>query len=284
MFRRETDIHYQFIELLAYWQGTINSTDLVNYFKISRQQAHKYLKHYQGLLPANLTYHQSKKVFIPTSLFKAFSITDDAAPYLNWLSQTANEISFKSENGSVHTRLTNTALTLPTRQVSPLIMRGLVCAMKEQRRLEVDYVSLTNPNQEGRIIQPYVFVKTGLRWHLRAYDEKNQAFRDFVLSRFRAKPELLDKATHFACSDKAWNTIVELNFIADQRLSQEQQQVIEHDYQMHNGRLVIQTRAALVQYLLQEMQVNTKFHDEYPEAQQLVLANKKDIKQWLFNG
>ncbi len=31
------------------------------------------------------------------------------------------------------------------------------------------------------------------------------------------------------------------------------------------------------------MQVNIKFHDAQPEAQQLVLANKKEIQQWLFD-
>ena len=48
MSKSETDIHFQFIELLVYWQGTVNTTDLINYFKISRQQAQKkYLSQYQ---------------------------------------------------------------------------------------------------------------------------------------------------------------------------------------------------------------------------------------------
>ena len=33
-----------------------------------------------------------------------------------------------------------------------------------------------------------------------------------------------------------------------------------------------------------EMQVNTKYLDGKPEAQQLVLVNRDDIKQWLFNS
>jgi hypothetical protein len=32
------------------------------------------------------------------------------------------------------------------------------------------------------------------------------------------------------------------------------------------------------------MQVNIKFHDAIPEAQQLILVNLNDIKQWLFNA
>ncbi len=56
------------------------------------------------------------------------------------------------------------------------------------------------------------------------------------------------------------------------------------DYQMENDQLHINTRAALANYLLKEMQVNTKYLDGTPEAQQLVLVNRDDIKQWLFNS
>lgn len=31
-----------------------------------------------------------------------------------------------------------------------------------------------------------------MRWHVRAYCEKNGDYRDFVLSRFRGEPELMD--------------------------------------------------------------------------------------------
>jgi hypothetical protein len=73
-------------------------------------------------------------------------------------------------------------------------------------------------------------------------------------------------------------------FSPDSRLSPEQKNVIEQDYQMQDGKLVTSTRAALAQYLLQDMQVNIKFHDAIPEAQQLILVNLNDIKQWLFNA
>lgn len=51
---------------------------------------------------------------------------------------------------------------------------------------------------------------------------------------------------------------------------------------MHNGQLPLTTRAALAQYLLQQMQVNVKTLDAIPEAQQLELFNLHDVKPWLF--
>jgi predicted DNA-binding transcriptional regulator YafY len=273
------DTRYRTIELLVHWTGLVNSTQLMAYFCVSRTQAQKYLTAYQKNHPANLVYDKRRKGFKPKQHFCAEFISNDVNEYLDWLNNTVEPTVSKQAS-----RFTNASLSLPTRQVLPQVMRGLISAIKQQKRIEVDYVSLANPNGEGRIIQPHTFVKTGLRWHLRAFDEKHQQFRDFVLSRFRGQPELLDNASHNPEQDSAWNSIIELVFCPDSRLTAEQKRVIEQDYQMQNGQLVTQTRAALAQYLLQDMQVNIKFLDAVPEAQQLTLLNFKDIKQWLFSA
>lgn len=281
MIKDEKELHWLLIELIAYWQGKVNTTHLINHFSISRKQAGDYLRAYRKQHSKNLVYSQREKAFLLSESFQYQYISGDVTQYLDWLS-TSSEIAIEYSNRA--NTLTYTSLRLPSRQVAPKIMRGLVNAISQKSRVEVDYVSLTNPDGEGRVIQPHIFVKTGLRWHLRAYDEKHLAFRDFVLSRFRGVPELLGKATHNADQDEAWNTNVILILAPDQRLTPAQKSVLEHDYQMNNSQLVIKTRAALAQYLLQEMQVNFKFLDKSPEAQQLVLVNENDIKSWLFSS
>lgn len=279
MNEQHIESRFWFIEMHAYWQGLVNSRHITEYFHVSRTQAQKYIAEYQRLHPLNLSYNPSLKGFFTTTDFACCYISGDANEYLEWL-HTQTDFTTKTNS----TPLTNASLNLPKRSVKPDVMRALTQAIQLRRRLEVDYVSLKSPNGEGRIIQPHVFVKTGLRWHLRAFDEKHQQFRDFVLSRFNGAPEVLEGETVSPCNDKAWQTVIDLKFVADLRLSPEQKRVIEQDYQMTNGELTVTTRAALAQYVLQEMQVNIKFLDEYPEAQQLVLANKKDIQTWLFNG
>jgi predicted DNA-binding transcriptional regulator YafY len=276
MERTETDIHH-LIELLAYWEGIVNTTVLMKHIHMSRQQTQKYLKSYQQCHPDNLFYNKSLKGFTPNEHFVEHYINGDVNQYLDWVTNQSSVLA-KAQP------LSYTVLTIPKRPVSPRVMRGLVAAIKHKKRLDVEYTSLSSPQNEGRIIQPHVFVKTGLRWHLRAYCEDKKQFRDFVLSRFRGIPELLSAATHQGEQDQAWNTSVPLIFQPDHRLASEQRTLIEQDYQMQNGQLVVRTRAALAQYLLKELQVNTKFHDEKAEAQQLVLVNKDDIKQWLFNA
>lgn len=67
------------------------------------------------------------------------------------------------------------------------------------------------------------------------------------------------------------------------RLTHAQQASLIHDYDMKNGELLLKTRAALAHYLLQELHINTKILDGNPVAQQLILANHDQIKEWLFS-
>jgi|SRR5690554_206241 len=262
------------LELIAFWEGAINASVLVKHFGISRQQASNDIKRYRELAPANLYYCASAKAFAPLGNFKPILISAGVEQYLTWLGQPSS--------AAIKDVLPIHTLKLPARPVTAGLMRALAQAIRQQLRLEVDYVSLTNPNRQGRVIAPHALIQTGLRWHLRAWCEDKKQFRDFVLSRFRGEATLSGPATHTAAQDAVWNTQITLTFAPDPRLNKAQREVIEVDYQMQNGQLNIQTRACLAQYLLQEMRINTKVLDGIPEAQQLVLVNLNDIKQWLF--
>ncbi|GAB3029523.1 helix-turn-helix transcriptional regulator [Bowmanella dokdonensis] len=277
------DPHLWLIELLLHWQGGFNSRDLCRYFAVSRQQAAKYIQRYKALHPSNLTYCSHLKLFVPCADFVSRFISGDVSEYLDWLN-LGSKPEHCTLGQSNDVSLTNASLSLPRRQVSPVIMQALVAAIRSRQRLEIGYVSFATPQDQGRVIQPHTFVKTGLRWHLRAYCEKSADFRDFVLSRFRGEPALSGPATHLPGQDQGWHTQVQLVFEPDPRLSPAQRQIIEQDYQMQHGQLRLTTRAALAQYLLQEMQVSTKFLAGSGEAQQLVLVNKDDIKPWLFDS
>jgi hypothetical protein len=267
---------YRFIELIAYWEGRINATTLAQQFGQSRQQNSADINSYKSLAPDNLIYDSSLKVNIPADNFLSQFISLQVDEYLQWF-----------HSGQLPSNVPpplSESLKIPARKISPQIMRCLVAAIRQQKRIEVDYVSLNNPNREGRVIAPHSFVNTGLRWHLRAWCEKSSEYRDFVLSRFRGEPELLERSLYTAAQDEAWNTQVTLILQPDPRLSPAKREVLENDYQMQNGQLHITTKGCLVNYLLREMQINTKMLDGTPEAQQLVLVNQADIKPWLFEG
>jgi predicted DNA-binding transcriptional regulator YafY len=275
MLKTDTDRRAWLIELISYWEGGINATGLAALCGIGRQQATKDLSAYRERFSTNLSYSPSLKTFQPTSHFICGLISGDVAEYLDWVSgQRA-----PTTAGSV---LPYQCLRHPPRKVAAPLMRKLIQAIREQRRIEVDYVSLSNPDHEGRVIVPHTFVNAGLRWHLRAWCEKSRDYRDFVLSRFRGEAELLDLSFQGVGQDVAWQTQIELILAPDPRLSPAKRNVIEQDYAMANGGLQLSTRAALANYLLQEMQVNYKMLDGTPEAQQLILVNLDEVRQWLF--
>ena len=92
------------------------------------------------------------------------------------------------------------------RWLSGTMLRPILLACREGLRLESEYVSLANPEVEIRVMAPHTLVFTGMRWHVRAYCEKNREYRDFVLSRFRGEPDLMDESEHIREQDEAWNT------------------------------------------------------------------------------
>lgn len=263
------------IELISYWEGGVNATRLASLCGIGRQQATKDLSVYRGRFGGNLNYNQSQKTFQPTEHFVCGLISGDVAEYLDW-------VSGQRAPSTTDSRVPYQRLRHPARRVPAPLMRKLIRAIREQRRIEVDYVSLSNPDHDGRVIVPHTFVNTGLRWHLRAWCEKSRDYRDFVLSRFRGEAELLDLSPQGTDQDVAWQTEIELILAPDPRLSPVKRSVIEQDYSMVGGCLVLSTRAALANYLLQEMQVGFKVLDGTPEAQQLILMNVDDVRQWLF--
>ncbi|MGB5856147.1 MAG: WYL domain-containing protein [Oceanisphaera sp.] len=266
------------IELLANWEGRITCGHLQHYFQLGRQQASKVINQYQDAYCDQLIYCASAKSYLPTTGFKPEFISSDVAEYLNWISGQSTHLLQTDDKY----QLAHAILSPPARNVSPHIMRPLVHAMRQGERLEVDYDAVNHPDRSGRIIVPIRFVNTGRRWHLRAWCEKAQAYRDFVLSRLHGEPTTEGKYLSALPADTAWETEITLRIKPDPRLTEAQQAALIHDYGMHNGELQLRTRAALAHYLLQEMQINIKMLDGNPVAQQLILANYQEVTPWLF--
>lgn len=267
------------IELLANWEGRITGGHLQHYFQLGRQQASKFISQYQEQHPDYLIYCSSAKSYLPTTDFQPTFISTDVAEYLNWASGQSTHLPLADSKY----QLAHAILSPPPRNVSPQIMRPLVQAIRQRERLDVDYNAVSNPDNGGRIIVPIRFVNTGRRWHLRAWCEKAQAYRDFVLSRLHGTPSSEGKCATALPTDTAWETEITLRIQPDPRLSKAQQAALIHDYGMQNGELQLPTRAALAHYLLQELQINTKMLDGNPAAQQLILVNHDEIKPWLFS-
>ena len=280
-FRWELLLRYRFIETLALWEGRLTTRHLCETFGIGRQQASKDINNYlREVGPANLVYDKYLKGYKPTPEFQPKVTMGLADEYLHLMARN-NELMNVFESLSLNVANVE-VLNVPVRDVSPEILRPIMQAARQQRRLEVDYVSINNPDREGRIIVPHTLVFTGLRWHVRAWCEKNQSYRDFVLSRFRDTPEIMDSSDHGVDGDTDWNTQVVIRIVPHPHLSPEQQSVVEVDYGMEDGVLAIKTRARLVPYALKLLHIDPDEALDDPKAQQIVVENRQELQPWLF--
>jgi len=274
-------LRYRFIETIALWEGRLTTRHLCDTFGIGRQQASKDINNYiRDIGPNNLEYDKYLKGYKPTTSFTPQVTQGLADEYLHLMARN-NELSHVFDSLSLN--LANVeVLAVPVRDVSPEILRPIMQAARAQKRLDVDYVSIANPDNEGRIIVPHTLVHTGLRWHVRAWCEKNQEYRDFVLSRFRDIPDIMDSSEHGVEGDTQWNTMVTIRIVPDPRLSADQQRVVQRDYGMDKGMLAVTTRGKLVPYALKQLHIDPKERLDDPRAQQIIVENLDEIRSWLF--
>lgn len=260
------------IELLAQWQGRFNSQHLINSLGISRSTAGKYINTYLEAHPNSLTYCTRRKSYQPTCQFRPQYSRCLLEDYLTLYGQQNHLVQLSNQH------------TKPNAQH----LRLLITAINNQQRLDVRYASLTNPQGADRILSPHALINDGFRWHVRAWCEKSQAFRDFVLTRIREVYENEGAATHLQEDDLGWNTWVNFSIEPDQRLSPAQRQLVALDYAMQTsptGKLQkhYSVRGALITYWLQKLRLDTDNYRKRPEAQQIILSPEslKNVQPWL---
>ncbi len=277
----EVLMRYRLIEIIALWEGRLTTNHLCNSFQIKRQQASKDINRYNNeIAPGNLVLDRKLKGFRPSDTFKPLFTKGIADEYLHAMA-SRREIAhtFSSlDLGFDQTEM----LHPPVRHVNHDILRALVQAARNGQKIDMGYVSMTSPDEESRIITPHTLVFTPLRWHVRAYCEKNRDYRDFVLSRFRGINGVEGPSTNLKEQDTRWNQQVDIVLKPDPRLTDYQQKIVEHDYAMQDGKHVISTRSALIPYAVQLLNIDLGKLESKPEAQQIVIDNLDEVKRHAF--
>ncbi|CAM4138231.1 WYL domain-containing protein [Vibrio neonatus] len=272
------DQHQRFrlIELIAYWEGRLTTKHLCESFGIGRQQASRDINFYiQHISKTNLIYDSSLKGYVPSECFSAKFITGHAQEFLNLLaSQEANANIFAPME---FTGGAACSLPIPVREVNAEHVRKILLAAKGELRLEIAYRSMSQPVAEKRVITPHSIVCTPLRWHVRAYCEKNQQYRDFILSRFEGTLTLLDGSPYNKQQDTQWQRSVDIVFAPDPRLSDKQKAIIQYEYDMQQGTFTVPCRVALLRYTLYALNVYLDYEDTLVGRQQLIVVNRDEI-------
>ncbi|MHB1142763.1 MAG: WYL domain-containing protein [Sulfuricaulis sp.] len=280
-YNRGAQRRLEFIEFRLAWEGSIQRADLVDFFKISVQQASKDLNRYQVVAPTNLEYDFSKKSYVVGKQFNPVFIPRDSDSYLSPLLSVG--IGLRSKDETFIGWLPDLG-SIPSfkRWVDPHILFELLSAMRNKRDVFVKYHSITRGEIMTRWLAPHALGFDGLRWHVRAYCHLRNRFRDFVLVR------IADVIEQRAGSidpkqDAVWNRFVQVKIGSHPRLKEGQRKIIELDYGMSDGQKNIQIRGALLFYLLRRLGIEKEDNslDDNPDVNQIVLLNRNEIDEVL---
>ncbi|RLA54511.1 MAG: WYL domain-containing protein [Gammaproteobacteria bacterium] len=257
-----------YIDFTLYFLGQFNRSDIEARFGTRQAAATRDIALYKEMAPNNLSYDSTNKQYLIEETFKP-AFEHLPVRVLAQLSRGFGAINAGAEKSYIPTELPY-RLKYPSASVIGPITR----AIHQERVVSITYVS-TSSGKSNREVVPFALVDSGLRWHVRAFDRKKGRFSDFVLNRILEskviKSDINDNERQH--SDIQWNRIVELEIIPHpDRVHSE---AIIHDYDMKDGVLHINARAAVAGYLLRRLNVDcTANHSLESPAYQLWLENR----------
>ena len=277
----ESLLRFRLIEIFVLWEGRFTTKHLQSSFGIKRAQASRDIAAYREYAPGNIVHDASIKGYKPTKNFKPIFTDGRADEYFNLLASNSffdeilREIPFPPTQTHV--------LKAPRRLANPKIIRSVVAACRQKRRLEVVYGSMTNPGGEERIIAPHAIVSSGYRWHTRAFCEKNRDYQDFLLGRILEITDDLGPQINNIDDDYNWHTEIILELIANPGLSKAQQKLVQVERCFEDESLIVTTRRATAIYLLQMLQIPTGAN-AYPKSNPVVLKNPDIVGELRFSS
>jgi predicted DNA-binding transcriptional regulator YafY len=166
--------------------------------------------------------------------------------------------------------------------VHPQIFRVVRAAMTNGRGVRTFYRSMNHPAGLDRVFFPHAITFVGRRWHVRAFDREREAFVDFNLGRMR-QVELTDESSPvMPIDDIEWRTQVSMRLVAHPELQPAQQRLIRDEFFQGAASRVIRCPAALVKYMVRELEVAIRTEAERPPEFQIALSNAKELESWLF--
>ena len=268
----------EFIDFRLRWEGKLNRSDLVAFFGISIPQASLDIARYLELAPTNAVYDKSIKGYFATNTFSPLYRTNEPARYLNELLASATEV-LQAESSFIGWTPPVLVSASPTRTLSANTLICLLGSIRRARAVKVLYQSMSSVEPKERVIAPHALAYDGFRWHARAFCNLREKFIDFVIARILSIQGLEEPGTDGA-SDEAWHHPIRLVLAPNPALSSAHQRVLELDYGMTEGEVILECRQALLFYTLKRLGLLDS-GNAAPEVQQIVLRNIDEIRAYL---
>ncbi|MBL4765311.1 MAG: WYL domain-containing protein [Colwellia sp.] len=256
-----------FIDFCLQYFGQIARADLIQHFSTGLASGTRDFTLYKELAPNNLILKHQTKLYYRTEQFIPI-FEHNSQTILTSLCRGFGD-GFTSKIKASEICFDAISLIQPRSDIIATLMR----AIQNKQAVNCQYVSLSSGTSNRELI-PHAIVNNGHRWHVRGYDRKSQSFRDFVCTRFIdiSEQDSITQSHELILADQAWMTILPIVLKPHPQLTHPL--AIELDYNMDNGKVELEVRAALVGYLLQQWQVDCSKNYQLNEKQYpLVLAN-----------
>jgi len=269
----------EFIEFRLFWEGTINRKDLTDAFGVSVPQASADIKQYKQSAPGNIYYDKRQKKYLVSSKFEPVLGSINAHKYLSNLSMLSEGL-IKADATFMGYIPEFSVVPSFERTVDPYILKKIVRALKEKKAINVQYQSMSRPSPVWRWISPHAFAFDGFRWHVRAYCELTEDFRDFILGRI-IDVQNVKVSKRMPSDDYKWNHFVTLKIGAHPDLTPDQRKIIESEYNMKEGVSEIKVRAAFIFYVLFRFRLEDKNDPRFLKNKNAILLNYDEVKEYL---
>lgn len=253
-----------YIDFKLRFTGSINRSDLNHMFGLAEASASKVMAKYSSLRPENMRYN-------PRLRFNEI-VRESFNPLLNLDSETAlgmlangfNKNKLYDKPVLNYVRVGNVSNGLKIENIEKITR-----AMSSGYAIRCKYLSSNSNNHDYRLLLPLSLLFDGRNWIFRAYHRiKNGkgVFRNFNFSRACEVEELIDDKRNLdeeLASDKEWNTKIPLVLVPHGRLSQFQNETLKVDFGLVDDKLVITERIALLWFLYNIWDIDTRSESEY---------------------
>lgn len=259
----------QFILLKANWEGTVSRADLIEKFGISPTQATSDFQECRKRFPSSINYDPSIRRYCPASAIGTY----------------VSDYSFDEYYEIVYIEKTSShIIQVQPQLIKPYIYREINNALSNKHGINIQYCSMSDPEgNKSRSIYPHTLVRSGFRWHIRAYEEQSKEFKDFNIARIKKIISPIDKQPKAAeiSNDKSWNDKVHLLLTPNLKLSEAQRKIVSNDYTGNEDMVInLQVKVAELLYVLHLYEVRD-FSDSPPTTQLLQVGSQNLIKKYL---
>lgn len=270
---------------LLIWEGRLNRGRIIEVFDLKPVSASNWIREFREQHPEWLAWDTKTRSFHATSAaYKSWRALDprrfaDAtslAQYLTLVGLPNATASIDPGHGGILAAFPD--LSTPSPQIFAVISE----AIRFGRAVQITYRSMQNPESHLRTISPHNLIRAGRRWHVRAYCDNREDFRDYALGRIAGVKLLPSQATKGEQDDKAWLTGVRVRLVAHPRLTPEQESLIRFEYFGNTAARVETCRGALVSYFIQDARAAIDVKKQLPPDYQLAVDNIEEVKPWLF--